>query len=61
MMENDIAVCCICNHVAELLKCEARLIIEKDLARMRNMVKHFGTHTCLIRVKGKAQKAEVTK
>ena len=61
MMENDMPVCCICNHVAELLKCEARLIIEKDLERMKNMVKHFGIHACLIKAKGRARKAEVTK
>ena len=61
MMENDITVCCICNHVAELLKCEACLIIGKDLERMKNMLKHFGIHTCLIRVKGRASKAEVNK
>ena len=54
MMENDIPFCCICNHVAEILKCEARLIIGKDLERMKNMVSHFGIHTFLIRVKGKA-------
>ena len=61
MMENEIPVCCICRHVAKLLKFEARLIIEKDLERMKNMVKHFSIHTCLIRVKGRARKAEVTK
>ena len=54
MMENDIPFCCICNHVAELLKCEAGLIIEKDLERMKNRVNHFGIHTFLIRPKGKA-------
>ena len=61
MMENDVPLCCICNHVVELLKCEARMIIEKDLERMKNIVKHFVIHTCLIGVKGRARKAEVTK
>lgn len=61
MMENDIIFCCICNHVAELVKCEACLIIRKDLERMKNMLKHFGIHTFLIRVKGRAPKAEVNK
>ena len=61
IMENDIPVCCICSHVAELLKCEGRFIIEKDLQRMKNMVKHFGIHPCLIIVKGRTRKAEVTK
>ena len=45
LMENDVSVCCICNHVAELLKCEAHLIIENELERMKNMAKHFGIHT----------------
>ena len=61
MVENDIPLCCICNNVAELLKCEARMIIEKDLERMKNIVRYFVIHTCLIGVKGRARKAEVTK
>lgn len=61
MMENEIPVCCICRHKVKLLKFEARLIIEKDSERMKKNLKHFSIHTCLIRVKGRARKAEVTK
>ena len=38
-------VCCTCNHVAEPLKCETCLIIEKELERMKNMVRNFAIHT----------------
>lgn len=63
MMENDISVCFIYSQVAKRLKSEARFIIEKGLRMkdLENMVKYFSIHTCLIRVHGRAQKAEVTK
>ena len=45
IIENDVRVCCTCNHVAEPLKCETCLIIEKELERMKNMVRNFAIHT----------------
>ena len=63
MMDNDIPVCFIYSHVAKRLKSEARFIMKKGLRMkdLENMVKYFSIHTCLIRVQGRAQQAEVTK
>ena len=57
--QNGVTICSICNVEAKYVACEARLYIEKNLKKKTNTVKHYGSHTCLLRKKRRPDRKEI--
>ena len=57
--KNENTICSICDAEAKYIPCDARLFIEKDLERKISTVKHYGSHTCLVRKKGRPDTKEI--
>ena len=47
--ENKI-LCEVCGREANFIRCDARLILEKDKLKKEVTVKHYGSHTCPVEV-----------
>ena len=56
---NDKITCSICRKLASYISCEARLYIEENLDTRVNTVKHYGVHTCLVKILGQPDKEEI--
>ena len=55
---NNQTLCSICGTEAAFIPCESRLILEQDLNNNKVTCKHFGTHSCPVRVDGRKEGVE---
>ena len=56
---NGEAVCDICGSVARYIRCDARLITEREFERNTVIVKHYGCHTCRTMKRGRMDKNDI--
>ena len=50
--KNENVVCSICGVDASYIRCDARLILERNVEKKIITCKHHGTHTCAVELKG---------
>ena len=50
--KNENVVCSICGVDASYIRCDARLILERNVEKKIITCKHYGTHTCAVELKG---------
>ena len=56
---NGEAVCDICGSVARYIRCDARIITEREFERNTVIVKHYGCHTCRTMKRGRMDKNDI--
>ena len=52
-------VCSICGTHASHIRCDARLIFERNVEKKIITCKHYGTHTCGVELEGRVKKDEL--
>ena len=57
--KNENVVCSICGANASYIRCDARLILERNVEKKIITCKHYGIHTCVVELKGRVKKDEL--
>ena len=56
---NKDIICSVCGNISQYIPCQSRLIIEQDLENGSVAVKHYGTHTCPVKLKRRPDSIEI--
>ena len=57
--KNENLVCSVCGVDASYIRCDAKLILERNVEKKIITCKHYGTYTCAVEVKGRVKKDEL--
>ena len=57
--KNENVVSSICGVDASYIRCDTRLILERNVEKKIITCKHYGTHTCVVELKGRVKKDQL--
>ena len=57
--KNKNVFCLICGVDASYIRCDARLVLERNVEKKTITCKHYGTHICAVELKGRVKKDEL--